>query len=321
MINRANLTRRQRSIRYYSATEDGGSEPLPKAFTGFYTDMFIKDVSLGIMPIGGNARRADFSVDVTPPNPTVEKLIISGLRTRDCERVLKSTLSEFFRLLASEVCAMDRAVYEIVYLENAESETVGFELVYINDAQIASKDDQLYQRVPKEEAERRRVAEMIPLPKENVLVFRAPDGLLKTLRETRESLFQLNDLTLSSFASDAFHSKIPYDYAVHRESLEVALATATRDVGWTARGLFRERTLSYYEVYMHLRFEHFKLRLREEFLAILNEGLQRAGNRLNFEAQITISGLPTSSDIDRAVEKLTSGSTSFTTLMEPFLRY
>src|SRR5205823_1680182 len=241
MINRANLTRRQRSIRCYSAIEDGGSEPLPKAFTRFYTDMFIKDVSLGIMPIGGNARRADFSVDVTPPNPAVEELIISGLRTHDYERALKSTLSEFFRLLASEVCAMDRAVYEIVYLENAESETVGFEFVYINDAQIASEDDQLYQRVPKEEAERRSVAEMIPLPKENVLVFRAPDGLVKTLRETRDSLFPLNDLALSSFASDAFRSKIPYDYGVHREALEVALATATRDVGWTARGLFRER--------------------------------------------------------------------------------
>jgi hypothetical protein len=135
------------------------------------------------------------------------------------------------------------------------------------------------------------------------------------------SLSQLNDLALSSFASDALRAKIPYDYGIHRRSLEIALATATRDVGWTARGLFRESILSYYEVHMHLVFERFKLQLREAFLATLNEALSRIGSRLNFEGRITISGLPTTQEIDSAMIELRSGSTAFTVLMEPFLRY
>jgi hypothetical protein len=321
MINSGGLTRRQKSVRYYLPRGGDGTEPLPKGFTDFYTDMFIQDVSTSIMPIGGNARRTGFSVAIMPPNPIVEEIVLSGLGTRDYERVLKSALSEFFRLLASEVCAMDRAIYEIVYLENADSETVGFELVYIDDAQITSKRGQLYQRVPKEVAERESVAALIPLSKEDVLVFRAPGKLAKTLRETRVSLLQLNDLALSSFASEAFRSKIPYDYGIHRKGMEVALAMATRDVGWTARGLFRERTLSYYDVHMHFLFERFKLKLREAFLATLNEGLRRVGMRMNFEGRITISGLPTTDEIDRAMAELESGSTAFTVLMEPFLRY
>jgi hypothetical protein len=193
--------------------------------------------------------------------------------------------------------------------------------VSIDDAQITSKGGQLYQRVPDEVADREEVGTLIHLPDESLLVFTAPPKLQRAIREMRLSLWQLNDLALSSLASIAFQSKIPYDYSVHRQMLEIALAAATREVGWNARGLFRDRTLSYYQVYMYLVFERFKLRLRDAFLTTLNEGLRRIGARMKFEAQIQVSGLPTQHEIDSASEELKIGFKAFTVLIEPFLKY
>ena len=53
-------------------------------------------------------------------------------------------------------------------------------------------------------------------------------------------------------------------------------------------------------------------------LATLNIALQRVGQRLGFEAQIQIEGLPTVTDVNAAIVNLNSGNMAFTEVMKPF---
>jgi hypothetical protein len=69
---------------------------------------------------------------------------------------------------------------------------------------------------------------------------------------------------------------------------------------------------------MALKFEKFKIELRQTLLAALNEVLGRIGARIGFSAEIQIHGLPSIQDVDIAIEKLRSGTMPFTEVMDPF---
>jgi hypothetical protein len=113
--------------------------------------------------------------------------------------------------------------------------------------------------------------------------------------------------------------RIPYDSSQHFRSQHVAVAAATKALGWNARGLFSDDTLEYYELHRQLRFERFKIALREGILTTLNSTLQRVGRELGFSAKLHIEGLPIHSDVERADEMLASGSGTFRDVLEPFL--
>jgi hypothetical protein len=53
-------------------------------------------------------------------------------------------------------------------------------------------------------------------------------------------------------------------------------------------------------------------------MATLNEGLTRVGARLQFDAKLSLNGLPTLEDVEGAVKKLLTGPTSLEDVMAPF---
>ena len=100
--------------------------------------------------------------------------------------------------------------------------------------------------------------------------------------------------------------------------MKLALLEAVKPVGWTARGEFNEYALSYYLVRLSLTFEKFKILLREAMLTTLNSGLERIGEKIGFNGQIQIEGLPTLTDVEIASHNLDSGTTPFTEVMKLF---
>ena len=306
--------RRQHSVFYSSPqTPDGAVE--------FYRHMLLQDVSLGIMPIGGRSSRVGFSVTITPANERAEEIIVEGLRSggfgsyhRDS---LADTMYEFFRLLAAELCAADRATYEIVYFEEPETRTfTGFQLVFINEEQLVKKRGQMYQAVPPEVARERQVAELIRLPMEDLLVFKPPAAYERALRDMRASLSELDGMRFPSLALEAMQKNMPYDFKAHERSTKLALLEAVKPIGWNARGSLDGLIMSYYLVHLMIGFERFKVQLRDSMLATLNTGLERIGGKIGFQARIRIDGLPTLSDVDTANHNLNSGTMPFTEVMK-----
>jgi hypothetical protein len=284
--------------------------------------MFLEDLRVSFMPIGGVARRRKFSVTLAPEDRELEGILIAGLVPHRHEHSLAGAVSKLFSLAASEVCAVDRAIYEIVLLEDDSAKrVVGFELAYIDPANIKSMRGRVSQQIPRKIADEQNCAENISFEQSELLIFEPPSAMRASIITARRVLSRISELSLSPFVNEAVRTKVPYDYKVHRAALEIAFARAMKDIGWTARGLFQDGKLSYYTAYMHLIFERFKLRLRHAFLAQLNKALSSVGQLMNFSATIEITGLPTNEEIDAALADLKSGRTAFTAVMEPFLPY
>jgi hypothetical protein len=128
----------------------------------------------------------------------------------------------------------------------------------------------------------------------------------------------LSDQRFLELPLKAQQTGLPYDFTEHRRSMNLALAEVGRIIGWTGRGTLNHAALSFYWIQMQLRFERFKLQLRETLLGQLNAGLRRIEGVLGFSAEIKISGLPTNADIDEASEKLNTGQLAFTEVMKRF---
>lgn len=295
---------------------------IPKPFAEHYTRMFLEDVGHGVMPIGGRTKRKDFKVSISPADPKIEQMIVSAISRHEYNyETLTDSLCEFFRLTASGLCAFDRSTYEIAYIENVETKKhAAFRLFFIAEQQITNRFGRFYQIVPPEIAKEENVSRMIPLPKENLIMFTPPTEFRKILQNMREDLSTLSDFG-SMFEMVREDQTIQYDFKTHQNSKELALLKICRPVGWIARGTFNGKILSYYLVYLQLQFERFKIRLREEMLATLNDGLRRAGQKIGFAAQLEVTGLPTIIEIEDAMEKLNSGRKPFTELMDPFYNY
>ncbi len=304
--------RKQRTI-FYNSGETG--ERLPE----FYMHVFPEDVSLAIMPIGGRTNRPGFKVAVSPVDNRAQAIIAAGLDRRQYANSLTEAVCDFFRTVSANLCFVDGVMFEVVYFEDIESKALtGFELVLINQRQLIKKGGQIYQRVPPDVAKEENVPELIFLPKEDLIEFKAPVAFEKALRDTRTNLSRLDKERLPGIALVATEKKIPYDFKAHERSMKLALVEAVKGIGWNARGSFNDCTTSYYWIRMMITFEKFKIELRRLMLAALNEGLQRIGNKLDFKSQIEISGLPLRVDVTDALRKLDLGEVPFTDVMKAF---
>jgi hypothetical protein len=292
---------------------------IPKPFLDFYTHMFIQDLSVALLPIGGRSKRSGFSVELVPENVETEQMLVSAIARNHYSHSFAGTLGEFFRLAGAEMCAFDQAIYEVTYFEDRDTKKPeGFELFFINREQIVARKGKIYQTVPSAVAKERNVPELIDLPCENLIIFTPPPHLRRPLRNVRQDLSRLSDLRFPRFALDAEKNNVPYDFKVHDRSMKLALIEAAKPVGWIARGLFNDQVLSYYWIKMRLKFESVKIELRDTMLATLNDGLRRIGERMGFKATIVVKGVPTLRDVADALQKLNTGEVPFTKVMDVF---
>lgn len=107
-------------------------------------------------------------------------------------------------------------------------------------------------------------------------------------------------------------------FGTTRRSYEVALARATREIGWNARGSFQEHVAAYHSVARALRWKRFCIEIRDQILAVLAEAFAKAGKPFNERPVLTVRNLPTLSDVDDAEKKLRAGGVGFDELLKPF---
>lgn len=308
--------REQTSIFYFLPGQAG---VIPRPFGELYTHMFLEDVSRALLPVSALRHDSD-AVKITPANAVSEDVLSAALdvsRQGYGHRDLGWVLGEFLRLTLVELCIERRAVFEIVFFRpKPEEPRDRFILFHINPRQVVRHRRSWYQIVPPDIARERQVAERIPLPSENIAVFTLPDHLGRPVASAMETLSASSDHRWHGLALQAQKEQLPYDFSTHERSMRAALAESVREIGWTARGSFNDKVTNYYSLRQELRFRLFALQLREALLAQLNVILQRVGAVLGWSAQLSISGLPTRSDIEQALVQLASGEKPFTEIMK-----
>ncbi len=287
----------------------------------FYPHMFIEDTKLRIMPIGGRVSKKEFNISLDPPDPRVQQIIEKAISPDRYHHDLAGIICDFIANCAVHLLIYETVTYEIVYLsEPKKGNPVGFELVQINSYTLVHRGNLLLQYSPDEHAKRLSERRCIELKPERILTFKLPVNMQGKMDQIMESMRILSLTSPDFFMKElaAGFRKTPYDVTKHYHLRNVALAKIMKDFGWDARNSFEKEASEYYLIYRYLKFEKFRIELRNSILDMLNDGIERAGRELGFNVKILVSGLPTLDDVQNAYNHLQQGDIPFGEVLEPF---
>jgi hypothetical protein len=140
--------------------------------------------------------------------------------------------------------------------------------------------------------------------------FFLPTELVAPVRALMNFLLAANGEQGREFAlqEQSMQRATPYDFSAHLREKEKLFAEVTQPIGWTVRGLFTDSQLEPYRVWREIRFQEFKVTLRECILTRLNEVLRVIGGVMGFSASIEVFGLPTADDVRHAKDDFRAGS-------------
>jgi len=307
----------RKSVRYF-ITDKSSNRDLN---ISLYVHMFIEDMHLSVMPIGGRSKNINFAVNIDPPSKEVENLIRLGLCTHHGEswnltKIVCKFIDEAIHMLAY----YGKTYYEIIYFYTDESKNnmKNFMIERIPNNNIRDTFGFYWQYVPKNiiEPEEEILKRFIWLPKKDLLVLSIPKAIggVKKYKKLLTELHWLSKCTIPEFVREdmSVQQEIKgYDFSIYRENQEIFLAKITKHLGWTARGTFSERSFEFYQIYRYLKFERTKAILREYVLDNLNKSLKIIGNKMGFKARIKLEGIRSHEDYDSYTKQLIDGSLQF----------
>jgi hypothetical protein len=313
----------RRSISYWIREDSADSrlKNVPDYYSLSDTHMLIQDVSVSVLPVPGYGKRK-YEVVVEPMNLDTQRQISQALKDDRHGRGLTNAAYDFFQRCSSTLIAYGECYYEVVYLQDSLRRPVKFLLLPIHPLTIIRRGKRILQYIPKQIANERGLAnQKVELSAEDVLRFALPTYVMRKHRFMMESLAfsSVNfspDFVMSNLKGE---TNVPFDLEVFSRARKIALARATREIGWSGRQLLRNEMLEYYMFHRHLVFEKFKCELRNQIIDVLNSGIARAGKLIGFDGHLVIQGLPTIPEIDQALERLQAGHNSFDEVMKPFI--
>jgi hypothetical protein len=289
-----------------------------------YVDLASRDIPLQIMPIGGNsAARKDFGVSIEPHNPDLTRLIASALSERGSWYLtadIKRSVCNFVRQVAGRVLRYGKAVFEIVLLRNPETnELIGCDLFDINTRTLSFEGDNVYQQIPPKVAAERGVPTTIQLDPNRLAIFSQPSQFRRDLTAMIQALGHVGTSGLTRmYEASQYQSNLGYDIKEHIRAEHLAIAAATRSVGWDANQNFYELFTEYYILHRRLIFQEFLITLREAILERLNSVIGTIAVLFGTGARLEVTGLPTIADVSRAKNELATGSRTFGSVLDDF---
>lgn len=294
--------------------------------SSLFPSMLIEDLHSAIMPFRGGLKHPKFSIELIPSSKEVEKLITVGLPTEYGRSWnMTDAVCHFIDEAANYLAYYGKAYYEIVYnySDGSKKEIESFTVEDIPYYCIRNTFGFYWQLLPLEFLKYRKtnMKMFIWLPKENIVFLSMPKELggIKKYKGLLKQLKWLSDCNIPEFVMDDMaiqKQQKGYEFSIYENSHDIYLANITKNMGWTARGLFNKHSLEYYFFYRHLMFDKTRAILREYILRNLNDILKKTGKKMNFEAKIKINGIPSSQDYDNYIKQLMEGSLKFSEVVK-----
>ena len=273
--------------------------------------MFVEDVQLAIMPIGGESRLSpNFTVEIqaNPDHKTLAVTLLGSLNRDEyamhsLEKLLSTSVEEIARELSWNGCS----VYEIVRDEDNDG---GYLLHYFTPRRLLRVFGRYIQIVPKADRSLWKKAYFI-IPKTDVWEIAMPKELggCRGFRAMIKNLSRFQHLTPSFLINNLSRQEWPahYDSQRYVRETEFFEAKITTQWGWDRRDRSLRNWTEFYFSYRNLQFKWAQAVVREH---IVNE-LNRLFQRLHIEAKIIMKGLPTASEILEIRQHMCEGDISF----------
>ena len=274
------------------------------------TSMFIEDVHIVVMPMGGRFRQTDFSVELQG-NSDDEHRAIAILRslTRgdthsrpDLRDLLSNSVNEIARYLAWQ----GRAAYEIIRGEESDK---AWRLYSFTDERLFRIFRNYIQIIPKADQRRWRKTCVI-IPEQDIWNIAMPK-VLGGYRGYRKILKRLRrgSRLAPSFISDEMDNQEWTTYfraELYRTEMNLFVAKTTARFGWPMRNLGLKIWTEFYGMYRFITLDWARACMREH---IINE-LNQLFRRLHIETEIVVEGLPTAQEILKIRQQMCEGKIS-----------
>lgn len=271
--------------------------------------MFMEDVALWIMPLGGRPETAsDFSVEIRGIGDSVAravKTLESFVQYRKID--WKELLSDVVTMIARGLVENGRAVYEIV---QDEENPGAYLLRGFTSRRLFRLFGKCVQIVPRAERGQWQKSYFV-LPARDVWDITVPRVLMgwRRYRTMRSKLARFQPVGPSFLMDEMSRNGLPanYDFQRYRREVELFAAKTTTPWGWHRRDYEDRNWTKFYLSHRILRFRWAQASLREHIVKELNNLLRR----LNIDAEIVVKGLPTPADILKVQQRMRDGDISF----------
>jgi hypothetical protein len=275
--------------------------------------LFIRDLPLGIMPMGHGIDKKSWSVSLDPATPDLTDWIATLLDVSRFSRPgLAPAVKAFIEEIARELAYNGETYYEIV-TENSGSPPPTH-LLSLPFGRVRLRRGVFLQHIPESDRGPGEPAEL-EIPAVKMLRLTLP-AALGTPDEHRALLRELVKLStpMPKFAleSPELGRDSGYDFAAHHRAQEVAIERAMAKWGTVPSVRRLKGTTEYFFVVRTLQFARSQALIREHIIQELNLLLRRLG----VERTISVSGLPAAQAITAAMESLKRGETDFKSAME-----
>lgn len=267
-----------------------------------YAHMFREDVTLAIMPIGGNSRRhPNFSTELAGVDSdralALLKSVAGGKANGDLNRIVSSVIEQVVKNLVWG----GQAFYEIFTRDKT------LNLIYISPRRTFYLPWVTVQFVPRADQEQwNRKYSII----RNSSVWRvsipACLGGRRGYEKMIKSLSSVNPGAMPEFVQNDMSTGIKsqnFNVKEYGFLQKIAINKATELWSWHRRESSEEGQTEYYTVYKRAKFRFTQAILREHVVCELNKLFELAG----LSCELSISGIPTSNEILLVLEQLQNG--------------
>ncbi len=341
MNNREDTIIDRRSIEWY-ALYDSELHVMPSGKVGFgrwidslYPGMLEQDIRNSVVPYGYSGRGAAV-IKLEPHDPNTQNFIIravswGGSATHD----LADAVAEWLRGCAQSIVADGTAAYEIASLrERASRSQTGVLLISLRWDQLRVKGRYVIQRVLTESGvapyqaegteEHHHAMKQARIALNDMLLVRDPVmtrtqyEALGVLGGSRYPEFFLKSFRHRADPGKSAGAQVPFDFQEFHEAQDRAIAAATANIGWDARGGFAERQTDIYYIARRLRFERYKIALRSTIVSAINGLIGKYEKQFGLKGRVVVEGCMTMAEVEEAEAHLQAGDCSLTSLVEQF---
>lgn len=290
----------------------------------FFSDMFIEDIAEDLFPTDGMVDHMPvfrLSSDDEHVLRVIQSAFVHSANYggfAEPRNLLSFRLSAFGNQTARRLLVSGAVAFEIAAMVDANNNNVGFSVPRVDG--VRSFAGFTWQTIPRNalacatrenppRVNRRRVQ----IPRDQLVYIRLPTEYkripsdLRALRHT------------GSVFPKYFNPEMSRKGAEELWKIEQrAVASITRSTGWHGRWTFNEVVTSYYMIRRLLRFEEFKVNLREAVVDGINRILAVAEATVGFRAEVRLHHLPTLEEIAGSRDDLAAGRLGLDQVMDQY---
>ncbi|MBM7624271.1 hypothetical protein [Sporohalobacter salinus] len=290
------------------------SNPSHERRSNLNLNMFVEDLYGGVIPIQANSIDS-FSAKIIGSNEEKVKIMLNSFN-RHTEHNNSQLICDVVQQIAQKLAWNGEAAYEI--MSYRKEDKINYYLHNFTTRRLFQIPKYYIQAIPISDYDKWGKFLNI-LPSDIVWYISMPSqfGGVKEYKKYLKKLKKFKELN-PQFLKDNLYKKGSYfNINKYKEEFKIYVEKLFKKIGWNKRDWSSEYKTEFYVVLREVRFSWYQTILREYIIDSLNELIEN----LNLDCEISVSGLPTSSDILKTKKDLIKGEMKLTEVVDYLMQF